>query len=111
LRAEAAVWCERCFEALSVGKRVLLLGIARSGCRTVEYRLFWGVVESAGTFESRWLEAAARVAALCDALRVVPAQLEPCFRAKMQAVREQIYFVWEKPRGGAMVAGKYECDG
>ena len=68
-------------------------------------------MESVGAFEPRWLEAAARVAALCDALRGIPAQLEPCSRAKVQAVREQIYFGWEKPRSGATVGGKYECDG
>ena len=68
-------------------------------------------MESVGAFEPRWLEAAARVAALCDALRGIPAQLEPRSRAKVQAVREQISFGWGKPRGGAMVGGKYECDG
>ena len=68
-------------------------------------------MESAGNFEPDWLEAAERVAVLCDAVRGIPARLEPCSRAKVQAVREQIYYGWEKPLAGALIAGKYERDG
>jgi hypothetical protein len=32
-------------------------------------------------------------------------------RAKVQAIREQIYYGWEKPLAGAPFAGKYERDG
>jgi len=57
------------------------------------------------------LEAAGRIAALCDALRNIPAPFAPCWRAKVQAVREQIYYGWEKPQAGELIAGKYERDG
>lgn len=69
-------------------------------------------VEPAGRLEPpAGLEAAERIVALCDALRGIPARLEPCSRAKVQAVREQIYYGWEKPRAGTLIAGKYELDG
>lgn len=41
----------------------------------------------------------------------IPAPLAPCSRAKVQAVREQIYYGWEKPQAGELIAGKYEHDG
>jgi hypothetical protein len=58
---------------------------------------------------------AARLVALVDALRSIPEELTPCSRAKVVAVREQIYYGWERPlaaaRGVAYVASKYEVDG
>jgi hypothetical protein len=69
------------------------------------------MVEPAGSFGPSQLEAAERIAALCDALRNIPARLAPCHRAKVQAVREQIYYGWEKPQAGELIAGKYERDG
>lgn len=68
-------------------------------------------MEPAVSFEFDWLEAAARIAALCDALRDIPAPLAPCSQAKVQAVKEQIYYGWEKPQAGELIAGKYERDG
>lgn len=68
-------------------------------------------VEPAEGFKPTWLEAAERIAALCDALRGIPARIEPCSRAKVQAVREQIYYGWEKPQAALLIAGKYERDG
>ena len=64
--------------------------------------------------EVRWL-CAARVVALVEALRGIDPELAPCTRARVVAVREQIYFGWERPmaaaRGGGYVASKYEVDG
>jgi hypothetical protein len=61
------------------------------------------------------LSCAARIAALTDALRNIPAELAPCRRASLVAVREQVYFGWEQPlarAGGRMpLFGKYERDG
>jgi hypothetical protein len=58
---------------------------------------------------------AARVVALVDALRAIPEDLTPCSRSRVVAVREQIYYGWERPlaamREVAYVAGKYEVDG
>lgn len=58
---------------------------------------------------------AARIVALVDALRGIPPELAPCSRARVVAVREQIYFGWERPmaaaRGARYVASKYEVDG
>ncbi len=68
-------------------------------------------MEPAESYEFDRLEAAGRIAALCDALRGIPAPLAPCSRAKVQAVREQIYYGWEKPQAGELIAGKYERDG
>ncbi len=69
-------------------------------------------MKPAKSFEPNRLEAAERVAALCDALRNIPLRLQPCSRAKVQAVREQIYYGWEKQvSAGALIAGKYERDG
>lgn len=60
-------------------------------------------------------ECAARVVALVDALRAIPEDLQPVLRAKTVAVREQIYFGWERPmaasRGITYIAGKYEVEG
>jgi len=61
------------------------------------------------------LHCAARLAALCDAIRSIPADLKPCSRSQVQAVREQIYYEWERrlatARGAVYIAGKYEVDG
>lgn len=61
------------------------------------------------------LHYAAQVVALVDALRSIPPDLTPCKRARVQAVREQIYYGWERPLAAARslryVAGKYEVDG
>lgn len=61
------------------------------------------------------LHCAARLAALCDAIRSIPEDLKPCSRSQVQAVREQIYYGWERPlaaaRGAVYIAGKYEVDG
>jgi hypothetical protein len=58
---------------------------------------------------------AARIAALCDALRDIPEELAPCARARVVAVREQVYYGWELPlsraRGDKLLFGKYELDG
>jgi hypothetical protein len=70
----------------------------------------WRGAQPAQSVEPDWLEATERIAALCDALRGIPARLEPCSRAKVQAVREQIYYGWEKPQAGVLIAGKYERD-
>lgn len=60
------------------------------------------------------LERSATVVALVDALRSIPPESAPSARAVTQAVREQIYFGYEKPmakaRGALTVWGKYECD-
>jgi len=58
---------------------------------------------------------AARLVALVDALRSIPEDLTPCSRSKVVAVREQIYYGWERPlvtaHGVKCIAGKYEVDG
>jgi hypothetical protein len=61
------------------------------------------------------LSCAAKIAALADALRDIPAELAPCRRARLVAIREQVYFGWEHPlarAGGRLpLFGKYERDG
>jgi hypothetical protein len=58
---------------------------------------------------------AAKLVALVDALRSIPEDLTPCSRSRVVAVREQIYYGWERPlaaaRRAAYVASKYEVDG
>jgi hypothetical protein len=58
---------------------------------------------------------AARIVALTDALRGIPDALAPCTRARVVAVREQIYYGWELPLaragGVGLLFGKYERDG
>lgn len=61
------------------------------------------------------LHCAARVAALADAIRGIPPELAPVRRASTVAIREQIYFGWERPmasaRGVTYIHGKYEVEG
>lgn len=70
---------------------------------------------TATSTEAVRLHCAAKVVALVEAIRSIPADLAPCSRAKTQAVREQIYYGWERPmavaRGVTYVASKYEVDG
>ncbi|MGQ0631582.1 MAG: hypothetical protein ACT4P1_11100 [Sporichthyaceae bacterium] len=65
--------------------------------------------------EAARLHCAAKIVALVEAIRGIPDDLAPCSRAKSVAVREQIYYGWERPlaaaRGAAYVASKYEVDG
>lgn len=73
-----------------------------------------GIDENAHLHDLR-TKCAARVVALVDALRSIPVELAPCSRAKGVAVREQIYYGWERPlasaRGAKCLNGKYEVDG
>lgn len=61
------------------------------------------------------MECAARLVALVDAIRSIPDEVAPCSRAKVVAIREQIYYGWERPLAQALEArcleGKYEVDG
>jgi hypothetical protein len=61
------------------------------------------------------IDCAARLVALVDAIRSIPDELAPCSRAKVVAIREQIYYGWERPLAQALgarcLAGKYEVDG